>query len=48
MQLEDYKKQWNKKPVLRAIYSDFYKKIENVALAGDTLEIGGGDRKSVV
>ena len=42
MQLEDYKKQWNKKPVLRAIYSDFYKKIENVALAGDTLEIGGG------
>jgi SAM-dependent methyltransferase len=42
MQLEDYKKQWNKKPVLRAIYSDLYQKIENVACSGDTLEIGGG------
>ena len=42
MQLEDYQKQWNKKPVLRAIYSDLYQKIEDAALAGDTLEIGGG------
>jgi len=42
MQLEDYKKQWNKKPVLRAIYSDLYQKIENVTCSGDTLEIGGG------
>ncbi len=42
MNLEDYQNSWNKKPVLRAIYSDLYQKIENVALAGDTLEIGGG------
>jgi len=42
VQLEDYQKQWNKKPVLRAIYSDLYQKIEDAALAGDTLEIGGG------
>ena len=42
MQLEDYQKQWNKKPVLRAIYSDLYQKIENVTCSGDTLEIGGG------
>ena len=42
MQLEDYQKQWKKKPVLRAIYSDLYKKIENSVSDGDTLEIGGG------
>ena len=42
MQLEDYQKQWNKKPVLQAIYKDLYKKIENNVCIGDTLEIGGG------
>jgi len=42
MNLQDYQKRWNEKPILRAIYDDLYQKIENVALAGDTLEIGGG------
>ena len=42
MNLEDYRKRWNEKPVLRAIYGDLYQKIENIAIAGDTLEIGGG------
>jgi SAM-dependent methyltransferase len=42
MNLEDYHKSWNKKPVLRAIYNDLYQKIENATLSGDTLEIGGG------
>jgi len=42
MDLKDYRKQWNEKPVLRAIYSNLYQKIEDVARSGDTLEIGGG------
>jgi len=42
MKLEDYQKSWNNKPVLRAIYNNLYQKIENSALSGDTLEIGGG------
>jgi len=42
MNLQDYQKQWNGKPVLRAIYSNLYQKIEDVVLVGDTLEIGGG------
>ena len=42
MNLQDYQKRWNEKPTLRAIYDDLYQKIENVALTGDTLEIGGG------
>ena len=42
MDLKDYRKQWNEKPILRVIYGDLYQKIEDVALVGDTLEIGGG------
>ncbi|HIC40785.1 MAG TPA: methyltransferase type 11, partial [Piscirickettsiaceae bacterium] len=42
MNLENYQKRWNEKPILRAIYGDLYQKIEDVALVGDTLEIGGG------
>jgi len=42
MQLEDYQKQWNKKTALRAIYGDFYQKIESVMCNGNTLEIGSG------
>jgi len=42
MQLEDYQKQWDKKPILRAIYSDLYLKIEKATCDGGTLEIGGG------
>jgi SAM-dependent methyltransferase len=42
MQLENYQKSWDEKPILRAIYNDLYQKIENVTCSGDTLEIGGG------
>lgn len=42
MQLKDYQKCWNTKPVLREIYHNLYQKIENNLLIGDTLEIGGG------
>ncbi len=42
MNLEFYKQQWKNKPVLRAIYKNFYQKIESVMCDGDTLEIGGG------
>ena len=42
MNLENYQKRWNEKPILRAIYGALYQKIEDVALDGDTLEIGGG------
>lgn len=42
MNLEDYHKSWNKKPVLRSIYNDLYQKIEDATSDGDTLEIGGG------
>jgi len=42
MNLQDYQKRWNEKPILRAVYGDLYKKVESAALIGDTLEIGGG------
>lgn len=42
MQLEDYQKRWAEKPVLRKIYSDQYRRMDQAALDGDTLEIGGG------
>ena len=42
MQLEDYQKRWAEKPVLRKIYSDLYQRMDQAALDGDTLEIGGG------
>jgi len=42
MTLKDYQNRWDSKPVLRAVYSDLYQKIEDAALIGDTLEVGGG------
>jgi SAM-dependent methyltransferase len=43
MNIEDYKINWRKKPVLRAIYFDIYNKIEKKAInSGVTLEIGSG------
>jgi len=42
MQLEDYQKRWAEKPVLRKIYGDLYQRMDQAALDGDTLEIGGG------
>lgn len=33
---------WQRKPVLRAIYEDFYRRIIAVCIPGRTLEVGGG------
>ena len=33
---------WNKKPVLRLIYGDYYKRILKEINPGNILEIGGG------
>jgi SAM-dependent methyltransferase len=40
--LSDQREIWQKKPVLRHIYKDFYDRILMHALPGLTLEIGGG------
>lgn len=40
--LIDHREVWQKKPVLKAIYQDFYDRIANHATSGTTLEIGGG------
>jgi SAM-dependent methyltransferase len=40
--LTDHREIWQKKPVLKAIYQDFYDRIVSHATSGATLEIGGG------
>jgi SAM-dependent methyltransferase len=40
--LEDYRRAWDRKPVLRAIYDDFYDRIAAACRPGTTIEIGGG------
>lgn len=40
--LQDHREIWQKKPVLKAIYQDFYDRIINHTVSGTTLEIGGG------
>jgi SAM-dependent methyltransferase len=35
-------RQWERKPSLRAVYQDLYRKMANECLLGATLEIGGG------
>jgi SAM-dependent methyltransferase len=40
--LEDHHQLWKKKPVLRAIYGDFYRRILSACRPGRSLEIGGG------
>lgn len=40
--LENHLKIWQKKPVLKAIYHDYYDRIVKSSLDGVTLEIGGG------
>ena len=37
-----YRARWNTKPVLRAIYADYYRRIVAQCRPGRTLEIGGG------
>lgn len=40
--LEDHRELWKKKPVLRTIYADFYRRILGACRTGKSLEIGGG------
>jgi SAM-dependent methyltransferase len=40
--LADYRSVWERKPVLRLIYDDFYDRIAAACRTGPTIEIGGG------
>jgi SAM-dependent methyltransferase len=40
--LEGYRRIWDRKPVLRAIYDDFYDRIAAACRPGLTIELGGG------
>jgi SAM-dependent methyltransferase len=40
--LTGYRNIWESKPVLRAIYHRLYERVANVAVPGETLEVGGG------
>lgn len=40
--LNEHRLLWNKKPSLRAIYSDYYRRIVKQCIPGRSLEIGGG------
>jgi SAM-dependent methyltransferase len=42
MQLEDYRRRWEKKSALRAIYRDLYRRMAEASVPGPGLEIGGG------
>jgi SAM-dependent methyltransferase len=40
--LQNYRSVWERKPVLRVIYDDFYNRIAAACVRGTTIEIGGG------
>jgi SAM-dependent methyltransferase len=40
--LQNYRAVWERKPVLRVVYSDFYDRITRACVPGTTIEIGGG------
>lgn len=40
--LDEYRMVWERKPVLRAIYRGYYRRITSHMVAGRSLEIGGG------
>lgn len=40
--LDHYRSVWDQKPVLRTVYNDIFERIASRAVAGTTLEIGGG------
>jgi SAM-dependent methyltransferase len=40
--LDDYRRAWDKKPLLRRIYNDFYDRIACWRVDGRSIEIGGG------
>jgi SAM-dependent methyltransferase len=39
---EENRRQWQRKPVLRAIYNDLYRRMAAQCVPGRTLEVGGG------
>ncbi len=39
---EAYRRTWESKPALRAVYRDLYRRLEAACLPGRTLELGGG------
>jgi hypothetical protein len=41
-QLADHRSVWDRKPVLRLVYDDFYDRIAAACRGGLTIEIGGG------
>jgi hypothetical protein len=41
-QLADHRSVWDRKPVLRLVYDDFYDRIAGACRGGLTIEIGGG------
>ncbi len=40
--LSDFRTSWDRKPVLRTIYSDYFTRLAEHCIPGRTLEIGGG------
>jgi hypothetical protein len=40
--LQDYRTVWDRKPVLRLVYDDFYDRIVAACVSGKTIEVGGG------
>ena len=40
--LRSHRRQWEKKPALRAVYEDLYRRIARACAPGPSLEIGGG------
>ncbi|QWG25117.1 class I SAM-dependent methyltransferase [Bradyrhizobium sediminis] len=37
-----YRSVWSKKPILRMLYEDYYRRIASKCVSGETIEIGGG------
>jgi len=37
-----YRSVWSKKPILRLVYEDYYRRIAEACVVGETIEIGGG------
>jgi SAM-dependent methyltransferase len=37
-----YRSVWSKKPILRVVYEDYYRRIASECVSGETIEIGGG------
>ncbi|MGN7611287.1 class I SAM-dependent methyltransferase, partial [Magnetococcales bacterium HHB-1] len=42
IKLAEQHRQWQKKPILRMIYTDLYRRLAQFRVAGEILEIGGG------